>query len=66
MKPLPKDLKSTCARIALERGRSAQRATTAELRKQAQAMLASGQPAMLVQAQLDAMLGDALRAQAKH
>lgn len=62
---LPTETKSLCARIALERTRLAQWQTASELRKQALAMLVSGQPPMQVQAHLQALLGDALRAQAK-
>ena len=62
---LPTETRSLCSRIALERIRPAQWQAASELRKQAQAMLASGQPPMLVTAHLQALLGDALRDQAK-
>lgn len=62
---LPAETKTLCARIAMERTRPIITRTTVELRRQAQGMLASGQPAMLVQAHLQALLGDALRDQAK-
>lgn len=61
---LSPELKTLCARIALERTRPAQWRTAGEMRRQAQAMLLSGQPPMLVQAHLQALLGDALKAQA--
>jgi hypothetical protein len=60
---LPPETKSLCARIALERHRSTITKTSIELRKQAQALLTSGQPPMLVEAMLVALLGDALKAQ---
>lgn len=62
---LTPELKTLCAKIALERTRPAQWRTAGEMRKQAQAMLVSGSPPMLVQAHLQALLGDALQAQAK-
>lgn len=62
---LPTETKSLCSRIALERTRPAQWKTASELRRQAQAMLVSGQPPMMVEAHLQALLGDALKAQAK-
>lgn len=61
---LPAEIKSLCARVALEKTRPMQWQTGAELRKQAQVMLASGQSTMMVHAHLQALLGDALKAQA--
>ena len=62
---LPAEIKSLCARVALEKTRPMQWQTGAELRKQAQAMLASGQPQMMVHAHLQALLADSLAAQAR-
>lgn len=61
---LPAEIKTLCSRIAHERTRPVMTRTSLELRKQAQAMLASGSPAMLVDAHLHALLADAHRAQA--
>ena len=61
---LPTETKSLCSRIALERTRPAQWKAASELRKVAQAMLVSGSTPMMVAAHLQALLGDALRAQA--
>lgn len=66
MKPLlPKEIKSICARIALEQSRRVQWNTAAALRKDAQAMLATGKDAALVKAHLDGLLADAVKTQAK-
>ena len=65
MKTLPKELKSICARIALEQSRRAQWDSAAALRKEAQAMLALGQDSALVKAHLDGLLLDAVVAQAR-
>ncbi len=64
MKSLPKEIKSICARIALEQSRRAQWQSAAALRKDAQAMFALGQDSALVKAHLDALLLDAVKAQA--
>ena len=61
---LTPELKSLCSKIALERTRPAQWQTSAELRKDAARVLASGQSIEGVQAWLRGLLGDALRAQA--
>ncbi len=61
---LTPELKSLCSRIALERTRPAQWKTAAELRKDTARVLASGQTVEGVQAWLQGLLGDALRAQA--
>jgi len=56
-------MESTCTRIALEWTRALAWQTTGTLRKEVAAMLASGSSAMQVQAQLDVLLSDALKAQ---
>jgi hypothetical protein len=61
---LTPELKTLCAKIAHERCRPAQWKTAAELRKDATRVLASGQPVEGVQAWLQGLLGDALKAQA--
>ena len=58
------EIKSLCSKIVLERTRPAQWKTAAELRKDAARVLASGQPVEGVQAWLQGLLGDALKAQA--
>jgi hypothetical protein len=60
---LPKDLKSACARIALERSRPLAWLTASDLRKKAQLMLAAGSSALVVEAHLDGLLADALKVQ---
>ena len=62
---LPTEFKSLCSKVALERTRPAQWQTAAQLRADAQARLSAGRPAAEVQAWLHALLGDALKAQAK-
>jgi hypothetical protein len=62
---LPKELKSTCSKIALERTRPLAWHTAATLRKEVAAMLVSGQPLGLVQAHLAALLAAAVKAQTK-
>lgn len=62
---LTPELKSLCSKIALERTRPAQWKTGAELRKDCQRVLASGEPIEGVQAWLQGLLGDALKAQAR-
>lgn len=62
---LSPEIKSLCSKIALERTRPAQWKTGAELRKDCQRVLASGQPIESVQAWLHGMLGEALQAQAR-
>jgi hypothetical protein len=63
MKTLPKELKSICARIALEQSRRAQWDSASALRKEAQVMLALGQDSARVKAHLDGLLVDAVAAQ---
>lgn len=62
---LPAEIKSLCSKIALERTRPTQWQTAAELRADAQRVIASGTPVEGVQAWLRDLLGDALKAQAK-
>lgn len=61
---LQPEIKSLCARIALERTRPIQWQTAQELRKDCQRVLASGEPIEGVQAWLRGLLGDAMKAQA--
>lgn len=57
--------KSLIGRVALERGRPTLWAESSKLRGQANDMLATGQSDGAVTAWLQALLGDALQAQAK-
>lgn len=63
--PLPASIKSLCGKVALERTRRAQWDEGAQLRRKANDMLTSGQSDNAVQAWLQALLGDALVAQAR-
>lgn len=63
MAVLDPEIKTLCSRIALERTRPAMKQTAAELRKDTSRVLASGRPANEVQAWLEGLLGEALRAQ---
>ena len=58
-------VKSLCNKIALERTRPAQWNEAAQLRRKANDMLGSGQSDDAVIAWLQALLGDALQAQAR-
>ena len=58
-------VKSLCNKIALERVRPAQWNEAAQLRRKANDMLGSGQSDGAVLATLQALLGDALQAQAR-
>jgi len=62
---LSPELKTLCAKIALERTRPAQWKTAAELRKDTTRILASGKPVEGVQAWLEGLLVDAVTAQRK-
>jgi len=62
---LSPELKTLCAKIALERTRPAQWQTAAELRKDTTRILASGKPVEGVQAWLEGLLVDAVTAQRK-
>ena len=62
---LPKEFKILCAKIALERTRPAQWKTAAELRKDTERVLASGQTLADAQTWLESLLADALAAQSK-
>lgn len=63
--PLPASIKSLCSRVALERNRRAQWDEAAQLRRKANEMLTSGQSPDALTAWLQALLGDALTAQAR-
>lgn len=63
--PLPASIKSLCGKVALERNRRAQWDDGAQLRRKASGMLTSGQSDSAVLAWLQALLGDALTAQAR-
>jgi len=62
---LPKQFKFLCNKIACERTRPAQWKTAAELRKDTQRVLASGQTLADAQTWLESLLADALKAQHK-
>ena len=62
---LPAEIKSLCSKIALERTRPTQWQTAAELRADAQRVIASGTSIEAAQAWLRDLLADSLAAQAR-
>ena len=62
---LPTELRFLCNKIACERTRPAQWKTAAELRKDTERVLASGQTLADARTWLESLLADALAAQSK-
>ena len=62
---LPKQFRFLCNKIATERTRPAQWKTAAELRKDTERVLASGQTLADARTWLESLLADALAAQSK-